>query len=267
MEALPGKAGAAAAEMSKSLKGYGELLTSVTSDTSDITFATDEFNITLDDNSALIAQLEQRLPKLGKAYEKTGKDVKKTTDEVKTGFDGLGQNIQTTLEGSAREALGSLTRMGEGFDGLRGIADRALQQISQSILDNLINTMFQPQLPWLAGGGGAGGFLGSAGSFLSGMFGGFFAEGGTLKPGQWGIVGEQGAEAVYAGSSPMSVVPLQGGSSQTGSTQIVYNIDARGAEAGVEQRIIQALRAVDRSIESRAVLAVANARQRTPKLV
>ena len=53
------------------------------------------------------------------------------------------------------------------------------------------------------GGGGFGSILSSVGS----LFGGFFADGGTLKPGQFGVVGERGPELAFAGSSPMQIMP------------------------------------------------------------
>ena len=46
--------------------------------------------------------------------------------------------------------------------------------------------------------------------------------------------------------------------------QVVYNIDARGADAGVEERIMAALKSVDRSVESRAINAVDTQFKRNP---
>lgn len=51
---------------------------------------------------------------------------------------------------------------------------------------------------------GAGGVLGS-------VFGGFFAQGGTLRPGQFGVVGERGPELVFAGAAGATVEPISGG--------------------------------------------------------
>lgn len=47
---------------------------------------------------------------------------------------------------------------------------------------------------------------------------------------------------------------------------VVYNIDARGAEAGVEQRLKAMIMEVSQSIEPRSISAVTNARYRNPKL-
>jgi hypothetical protein len=63
----------------------------------------------------------------------------------------------------------------------------------------------------LLGSANAAGGINSAG-FGTGVgfgnldFGGFFADGGTLKPGQWGIAGENGPEPIYAGATPLSVL-------------------------------------------------------------
>lgn len=81
------------------------------------------------------------------------------------------------------------------------------------------------------GGGSGGGILGtignigggimdaisSAGSWLNeNVFGGFFANGGTLGAGKVGIVGERGPELI---SGPASITPMSGGS-------VTYNINA-----------------------------------------
>jgi phage-related minor tail protein len=52
-----------------------------------------------------------------------------------------------------------------------------------------------------SGGGGLGGLLSSIGSFFSG----FFADGGYIPPGQWGITGEHGPEPVYGGKTGATV--------------------------------------------------------------
>jgi hypothetical protein len=49
---------------------------------------------------------------------------------------------------------------------------------------------------------------------------------------------------------------------QTTGGSVVYNIDARGAEAGVEQKILQALQAYDRQLPSRVRQINADPRKR-----
>jgi hypothetical protein len=49
------------------------------------------------------------------------------------------------------------------------------------------------------------------------LFGGFFATGGTLGRGRWGIAGENGPELI---SGPATITPMGA------STTVVYNINA-----------------------------------------
>lgn len=96
--------------------------------------------------------------------------------------------------------------------------------------------------------GAGGGFVGS---LLGGLFGGFHADGGTIPPGTVGVAGEAGPELIYGGMSGATVYPIR--QSSNSSTQVIYQIDARGADAGVELRIRRAIaesenRAVARSV-------------------
>lgn len=73
--------------------------------------------------------------------------------------------------------------------------------------------------------GGGGGFMdaiSSAGSWLNdNVFGGFFANGGTLGAGKFGIAGENGPELI---SGPASITPL-------GGANVTYNINAVDAQS------------------------------------
>jgi lambda family phage tail tape measure protein len=88
-------------------------------------------------------------------------------------------------------------------------------------------------VPSTASGGGIGGggfFSGIADTFSSigdsigSLFDGWFADGGSIGAGKFGIVGERGAELVRG---PGTVMPLNGsGSGSGGTTNITYNINA-----------------------------------------
>lgn len=112
--------------------------------------------------------------------------------------------------------------------------------------------------------GNVGGLQGTP--FISNRFGTFTGlagrqHGGPVKAGVPHLVGEAGPEIFVAPhngrilSNSDSRAALAGG----GQVTINYNVDARGAEVGAEQRIIAALRQVDSSIERRAVAAVRSA--------
>lgn len=81
------------------------------------------------------------------------------------------------------------------------------------------------------GGGGGGSLLSDIGDF----FGGWFANGGTLGAGKWGIAGENGPELI---SGPASVTPMGVG----GTTNVYYTINA------VDTRSFQQLLASDPSL-------------------
>ena len=82
------------------------------------------------------------------------------------------------------------------------------------------------------GGGGGGGFLDTITSGIGDFFGGFFANGGNLPAGKFGVVGERGPELI---GGPASISPMGGGG------MVTYNINA------VDARSFQQLLASDPS--------------------
>lgn len=108
------------------------------------------------------------------------------------------------------------------------------------------------------GGGGGGGSGFNIGGFFQSLFSGFFADGGYIGPGKWGIVGEQGPEPVYGGATGMTVFP--NGSGGGGYTDArVYNFQGTGAEIAEMRRAIADL---DRSVEGRAFATMVEQRRR-----
>ena len=91
-----------------------------------------------------------------------------------------------------------------------------------SLLEDLLRAQIQKsiamafQLPALGGGSG------TVGGQAGGLFGGFFATGGMIPPGRFGVVGENGPELV---SGPANVTPNLGGGNVT------YNIQAVDARS------------------------------------
>ncbi|RZI79605.1 MAG: hypothetical protein EOP38_24940 [Rubrivivax sp.] len=63
-----------------------------------------------------------------------------------------------------------------------------------------------------SGGSGALDLLATVGSF----FGGFFADGGHLPAGKWGIAGERGPEPIFGGRTGLTVIPNGGGRAAAG---------------------------------------------------
>jgi lambda family phage tail tape measure protein len=86
----------------------------------------------------------------------------------------------------------------------KGFVNSILEEILRSQIQSIIARTF----------GGIGGGRGTTSS----LFAGFFANGGTIPGGQFGVVGERGPELV---SGPATVTPMS-----SGSTVVNYNINA-----------------------------------------
>lgn len=145
--------------------------------------------------------------------------IKATADQMKEFADIAHAGLQTFLDDilqgkSGAEALG---------DALKSIGNTLLN----SGLNSLMNTLFPS-----AGGG-----------ILAGLFGGARASGGPVQPGKAYVVGEKRPE-LFVPSSAGRIMPTvpQGGSTSGRSTNIY--IDARGADSGVEQRVVSVIRQI-----------------------
>ncbi len=101
----------------------------------------------------------------------------------------------------------------------------------------------------------------SGGGFLD--FGGFQADGGDVTPGQAYIVGEEGPE-LFSPSVAGNIIP----NSFLGSARsnVTIHVDARGADAGVEQRVMRTMRLFEDRAVLRAVTTVSEINKRTATL-
>lgn len=97
--------------------------------------------------------------------------------------DALGSTLKDTLSGDFDSIL-------DKWKGL--LVDMAAQAVASKIGEFLFGSPG-------AGGGGGG---------LSGLFAGFFADGGTIPPGKFGVVGEAGPEIIQGGRSGVGVSPI-----------------------------------------------------------
>ena len=69
------------------------------------------------------------------------------------------------------------------------------------------------------GGEGGGGLFGALGGIFQ-RFRGFFADGGRIPSGSWGVVGEQGPELAFAGPGGLNIVPTESGG---GAGNVIQN--------------------------------------------
>jgi hypothetical protein len=92
--------------------------------------------------------------------------------------------------------------------------------------------------------GASKGFLGVIGSFFGGL-GGAFQSGGRPPTNAVSLVGERGPE-LFIPDRPGTIAPISGGGRPAGISPVINNyIDARGADAAVEYRVMRALQAVE----------------------
>ncbi|MGK7663381.1 MULTISPECIES: hypothetical protein [unclassified Marinovum] len=120
------------------------------------------------------------------AAQVTGAFDKETKSPV---FQKVTQAIDS-ISGALAGAIVQGRNMGEA---LRGVFQQIAQDLMSSGIKHLISGLF-------GGGGTGGGLLGG----LTSSFKGFFANGGTLGAGQWGIAGEAGPEPVVG---PARIIP------------------------------------------------------------
>ena len=113
-------------------------------------------------------------------------------------------------------------------DVLRGLEQDILRIVTRKLVTEPLGNFATAALKGLmspggGAGGGLSGLISSAGSWLSSIFGGFFADGGYLPPGRWGIAGERGPEPIFGGRTGLTVQPAGA------STQIVNHFHLSGA--------------------------------------
>jgi len=97
---------------------------------------------------------------------------------------------------------------------------------------------------------------------LGSIFGGMFAEGGYLKPGEWGIAGERGPEPIFGGKTGMTIIPAGEGIAPRPVINLTFHTDARGADQAAVARIEAGQRAIAENFETLVVAAVNNGLER-----
>jgi hypothetical protein len=156
---------------------------------------------------------------------------------------GFASNLTGSLTSGIASSLTDIAfnakSAGQAFDGLKSAAINALEDISKKLMEKSLVLLIQSLFGGIGGGGmGGGGFLGG----LLGSFGGFYANGGTLGAGKWGIAGEAGPEIIHG---PARVTPME----RAGGGVKVNIINQAGAKVTTESQ-----RAPDGSINIRALI-------------
>lgn len=152
-------------------------------------------------------------------YKRALENIKDRYDEARQAAEKFGQEVGHAL------AEGIL--MGRSW---KNVLDSLIVAIAQLIVKMYVLKALQ------ASSFGSSGF----GGFITALVGGFSgkAGGGSVSAGTPYLVGENGPE-VFMPNTGGSIVP----NGKWGGGQTIYNIDARGAEIGVEQKILAAMKA------------------------
>jgi hypothetical protein len=175
-------------------------------------------------------------------YSRAVGQAKNKYDDLTIGMNKLGESVgKTIIQG---QLWGSSWKQS-----LSAIAVEIAQLI---IKMELLNSITPGK-----SGKGAGGFFSS---LLSGFAG--LAEGGPVNAGQTYMVGEQGPE-LFRSSVSGRISPLLQGSGGSVVSNVYYQIDARGADTGAEQRIRIALKESEDRAVMRAVATTQELSKRT----
>lgn len=178
-----------------------------------------------------------------------------TARSVVAPAESAGRTLETALGGAAKAAGGALKRLAE--DGRLDMED--LRKVALAALTDIVRG-FQRSL-------GAAAPEPALGSLLARAFGGgisiplgFRAAGGAVAAGRPFVVGERGPE-LFVPEDAGRILPNRAARPPLSPT-VVYQIDARGAEAGVERRILRALKAAEDRAVARSLNSVREGRLR-----
>ncbi|MEO1489689.1 MAG: phage tail tape measure C-terminal domain-containing protein [Pseudomonadota bacterium] len=188
------------------------------------------------------------------------RDLDKTPEQINEALDLISVDGLQTLEDSIVNVTRGVGSLGDLFSKVADqiIADLARIAIQQAITKPLANALF-----------GAGGSGGSAGG-LGGLFAGLFADGGTIPRGQFGIVGEEGPEAVFATARGVQVLPnsalrsVPAEAAGAGDANVTINmpVDATGADPAAIGRLNSRLDGLERNLDVTIVSVVRDAQER-----
>lgn len=151
------------------------------------------------------------------AYEQYAEDAGNAAKTAQKVFEQATSGMEDAIVGFAKTGK---------FEWKSFVADIA-ETILRANIQKLLSGVFGATMPSTSGtlskGGGGGGFL-------SNLFAGFFANGGTIPAGKFGVVGEAGPELV---TGPATVTPMGGGGQ---SVQYFINaVDAPSFRALIAQ--------------------------------
>lgn len=184
------------------------------------------------------------------------RNINQTPGQINEALDGISiDGLETLNDGLTRAIMGAES-LGDVFSRVADqiIADLLRIAIQQAIIKPLAGALF-------GGEGGGGGALGS-------LFAGFFAKGGTIPTGQFGIVGEDGPELAFAGPGGLGIMSnsdsqgMLGGGAGAITITIPISIDATGADAAAIARVNAKVDQLRAELPGRIISTVQDAKDR-----
>jgi hypothetical protein len=209
--------------------------------------------------NAELARQQQLLDVLGPGYRDTyeravfaAQDALDATTEVTESLkeaDNFAKELGLTFTSAFEDAIVEGKGLREVLAGLEQDIIRIITRklVTEPLADGLTSLIKGAlgDLGSLFGGGGGGGASAGIGSFLGSLFGGFFADGGYLPPGKWGIAGERGPEPIFGGRTGMTIQPNGGGGISVVNN---FTLPAGGITRETQQQIAaKTARAVERA--------------------
>jgi len=164
-------------------------------------------------------------------------------DALKAKTDQLTTDVRNGLESAFANNFSDLITGAKSFgDAITGLLKDVEKQFADLVAKNFAQQLFAG-----ASGGSGGGELGGLAPFLSSLFGGAHADGGTIPAGKIGLVGERGPELIMGAAGGTAVTP----NNQLGGSVNVVNHFVIQAQNGQISRPsqMQTAAAVSRSVQ------------------
>jgi hypothetical protein len=192
----------------------------------------------------------------------------KKIDELKIHFSSLRKEaIDAATRDTTSFFTGLIDGSGRGAAAFKGFIKSLISDLAAYEARLWAVWLISKALGWIshmAGAAGSGPTLGDAGP-LTPTIGddtvAFAAGGGSFGAGDWSWVGENGPELVRFGSDA-TVIPSSASMAMGGGGGDTINIDARGAQAGVSQEILNAMRVHEERAVARAMVGMSERSRR-----
>lgn len=213
--------------------------------------ALDALRATAGDRRAAVARANET------TVERYLRELQQSPEQINEAVDLIQIRGLDELEDQLINVMRGVSSLGDLFTSVADqiISDLLRIAIQQTIIKPLATSLF-------GGGGGGGGGVGD-------LFAGFFATGGLIPNGQFGIVGEEGPEPVFATSSGIEVLPNSSLKQMTGadtgggfSLSMPISIDATGADAAGLERTKREIEQLRRDLPGMIVTVVQDADER-----